>query len=172
MTNPIYLPAEVRELLERAAMMELDTTKRTIAIQDELRALLAQPAADCGLEVVAWQDAENPLYTTGEKRQMHGWATDDYPIVELVRKSDADARDAMRLERIAELEAAITSCLPCSYYMDLPDGGSTSLEEQLRRMAKDAADQRAAEHRLKEVASHCATVEQELASYHEAQEGK
>ena len=44
-----------------------------------------------GLEVVAWQDAENPLYTTGEKRQMHGWATDGYPIVELVRLSDATA---------------------------------------------------------------------------------
>ena len=44
-----------------------------------------------GLEVVAWQDAENQLYTTGEKRQMHGWATDGYPIVELVRLSDATA---------------------------------------------------------------------------------
>ena len=37
-----------------------------------------------GLEVVAWQDAENPLYVTGEKRQMHGWATDGYPIRELM----------------------------------------------------------------------------------------
>ena len=44
-----------------------------------------------GLEVVAWQDAENQLYTTGEKRQMHAWATDGYPIVELVRLSDATA---------------------------------------------------------------------------------
>lgn len=80
--------------------------------------------------------------------------------MEMVPASDYDK---LR-ERVAELEAAITSCLPCSYYMDLPDGGSPSLEEQLRRMAKDAADQRAAEHRLKEVASHCATVEQELAA--------
>ncbi len=44
-----------------------------------------------GLKVVAWQDAENPLYTTGEKRQVHGWATDGYPIVELIRLSDATA---------------------------------------------------------------------------------
>ena len=52
-----------------------------------------------GLEVVAWQDAENPLYTTGEKRQMHGWATDGYPIVELVRLSDATAViDQLRAE--------------------------------------------------------------------------
>ncbi len=55
-----------------------------------------------GLEVVAWQDAENPLYTTGEKRQMHGWATDGYPVVELCRLSDAQRaiaefkRDAAR----------------------------------------------------------------------------
>ena len=33
-----------RELLERAASMELDTTTRSICIQDELRAILAQPA--------------------------------------------------------------------------------------------------------------------------------
>lgn len=32
-----------RELLERAASMELDTTARSIRIQDELRAILAQP---------------------------------------------------------------------------------------------------------------------------------
>lgn len=136
---------------------------------EELRAILAQPAADCGLEVVAWRIGLPTGYKVYEQRQP--WAYEQYgtfPFVtydvqELVRKSDADARDAMRLERIAELEAAITSCLPCSYYMDLPDGGSPSLEEQLRRMAKDAADLRAAEHRLKEVASHCATVEQELA---------
>ena len=57
-----------------------------------------------GLEVVAWQDAENPLYTTGEKRQMHGWATDGYPIVELVRLSDATAVIDQLRERVAELE--------------------------------------------------------------------
>ena len=33
-----------RELLERAAWMELDTTTRSIRIQDELRAILANPA--------------------------------------------------------------------------------------------------------------------------------
>lgn len=33
-----------RELLERAASMELDTTARSIRTQDELRALLARPA--------------------------------------------------------------------------------------------------------------------------------
>ena len=58
------------------------------------------------LEVVAWQDAENQLYTTGEKRQMHGWATDGYPIVELVRLSDATAVIDQLRERVAELEYA------------------------------------------------------------------
>lgn len=38
------IPDSLRPLLERVATMELDTTKRSIAIQDELRALLAQPA--------------------------------------------------------------------------------------------------------------------------------
>ena len=33
-----------RELLERAASMELDTTTRSIRTQDELRAILANPA--------------------------------------------------------------------------------------------------------------------------------
>ena len=56
------------------------------------------------LEVVAWQDAENQLYTTGEKRQMHGWATDGYPIVELVRLSDATAVIDQQAARIAELQ--------------------------------------------------------------------
>ena len=67
-------------------------------------------------------------------------------------------------EQVAELERAITSSLPCSYYMDLPDGGDPSLEEQLRRMAEDAANLRIAELRLHEVATHCTTVEQELAA--------
>ena len=58
-----------------------------------------------GLEVVAWQDAENPLYVTGEKRQMHGWATDGYPIVELIRLSDATALIDQLRERVVELES-------------------------------------------------------------------
>ncbi len=41
-----------RELLERAASMELDTTAHSIRIQDELRALLAQPAAPADGEAV------------------------------------------------------------------------------------------------------------------------
>ena len=60
-----------------------------------------------GLEVVAWQDAENPLYATGEKRQMHAWATDGYPIVELVRLSDATAVIDQLREQVAELEAQL-----------------------------------------------------------------
>ena len=36
------------------------------------------------VEVVAWQDTENPLYTTAERRVMHDWAGNGYPIVELM----------------------------------------------------------------------------------------
>ena len=36
------------------------------------------------VEVVAWQDAENPLYTTAERRVMLEWANNQYPIVELM----------------------------------------------------------------------------------------
>ena len=38
-----------RELLERAASMELDTTARSIRIQDEIRAILAQHRAGGGV---------------------------------------------------------------------------------------------------------------------------
>ena len=34
--------------------------------------------------------------------------------------------------------AALVALLPGTYYMDPPDGGSVTLLEQLRRMAKDA----------------------------------
>lgn len=39
------------ELLDQLAGMELDTTERSIKIQDELRAILAQPAEAEGVEV-------------------------------------------------------------------------------------------------------------------------
>lgn len=41
--------------------------------------------------------------------------------------------------RITDLEGAIGSALGGPYYMDHPDGGSVTLEDQLQRMAKDAA---------------------------------
>ncbi len=56
--------------------------------RDQLRALLAAQSAPAGESeapvVVAWQDAENPLYTTAERRVMHEWANNQYPIVELM----------------------------------------------------------------------------------------
>lgn len=64
------------------------------------RAALAAPVQGDGLEVVAWQDADNPLYTTAEKRVLHDWANNGYPIVELCRLSDAQ-------RAIAELQAKL-----------------------------------------------------------------
>lgn len=60
-----------------------------------------------GLEVVAWQDADNPLYTTAERRQMHGWATDGYPIVELCRLSDAQRAIAELREECERLRVKL-----------------------------------------------------------------
>lgn len=58
----------------------------------ECNALLSAPAAEVeGLEVVAWQDADNPLYTTAEKRVVHDWVNNGYPIVELCSLTKAQA---------------------------------------------------------------------------------
>ena len=50
-----------------------------------LKKAIANPAQQGeAVEVVAWQDAENPLYTTAERRVMQEWANNQYPIVELM----------------------------------------------------------------------------------------
>lgn len=85
-----------RELLERAnsllcsyssTLTDRAVTRRAIS---EICAILAAPRQQEGegLEVVAWQDAENPLYTTAERRVLHDWVINGYPIVELCRLSD------------------------------------------------------------------------------------
>lgn len=83
-----------REPLERIDESAIcDGTDATIS-DDLFTQLVAaldaprQPEGD-GLQVVAWQDAENPLYTTAERRVMHEWTSNDYLIVELCRLSDA-----------------------------------------------------------------------------------
>ena len=48
-----------RELLERAASMELDTTTRSIRTQDELRAILANPAQQGETVEVAWHTEDH-----------------------------------------------------------------------------------------------------------------
>ena len=55
-------------------------------LRDDIAKLRAQLPSQGGeaVEVVAWQDAENPLYTTAERRVMHDWAGNGYPIVELM----------------------------------------------------------------------------------------
>ncbi|CAG9225672.1 hypothetical protein [Burkholderia vietnamiensis] len=44
--------------------------------------------------------------------------------------------DAMPTAQVSD--ADVLALLPCTHYMDLPDGGDVSLVEQLRRMAADA----------------------------------
>ena len=100
-----------RELLERCrarlyGLMQAD-------LSTGLAALLADHSeqhlemVEQSVEVVAWQDADNPLYTTGERRQMHGWATDGYPIVELCRLSDAQRAIAVLAAENARLRAEL-----------------------------------------------------------------
>ena len=49
----------------------------------------------------------------------------------------ANERNELR-DRVAGLERAACDALGGQHYMDPPDGGSVTLEEQLRRMGKDA----------------------------------
>lgn len=64
----------------------VDALRAAIAPMWNTRAQLAAIQGGMGevVEVVAWQDAENPLYTTAERRVMHEWAGNQYPIVELM----------------------------------------------------------------------------------------
>ena len=99
-----------RELLEQVAS-EFEHANARYMLGRELRKILDAPRQPegGGLEVVAWQDAENPLYTTGERRQMHAWATDGYPIVELCRLSDAQRAIAELREQVDDLELHLAS---------------------------------------------------------------
>ena len=136
--NGIRVPRELLGMLLNALDRDAaDGRSVSGEMAHELRALLAQQQPECihgpdsackqcyrdnsekpnlqgdELEVVAWQDAENPLYTTGERRQMHGWSADGYPIIELCRKSDAQAV----IDRFSAQPDPATSCFSrCSTY--------------------------------------------------------
>lgn len=94
-----------RELLERAHSLLCSycstLENRAIVKQaiSEISAILAQPAADCGLEVVAWRIGflNGAGYKVYEQHQP--WAYERYgtppyvayEVQDLIRKSDADA---------------------------------------------------------------------------------
>ena len=87
----------------------LAVTNRKVA-DDALAQLAAiQQAKGEEVEVVAWQDAENPLYTTAERRVMHAWANNQYQIVELMTVAQHQritAAMAAEVERLRKFEAA------------------------------------------------------------------
>ena len=58
---------------------------------------------------------------------------------EFNERLDSHATDAYAEGRVDEAEDIAKELLPGPYYMDPPDGGSTPLREQLRRMSEDAA---------------------------------
>ena len=68
-----------RELLERAASMELDTTTRSICIQDELRAILAQPAQQ-GEVVREWIPVSERLPADSRDVLVYCSDTDEYMV--------------------------------------------------------------------------------------------
>ena len=114
-----------RELLERAASMELDTTARSIRIQDELRAILANPTQQGEavaiepkpLDVVGYASPgqieilRNLPRPVGMK--VKGSKDDRYsePVVLL-----KDARAALiSLAARCQQEGAFKACLECGY---------------------------------------------------------
>lgn len=103
-----------------ANLLAVTTVKESLSVAPSL------PAAGSAreeVEVVAWQDAENPLYTTAERRVMHEWVANQYPIVELMTVAQHERIVAAMqqdldyfpptvralTETIAELRAALSS---------------------------------------------------------------
>ena len=129
----------------------LMTAEQAEAMIEYVIAAPRQPEGE-GLEVAAWQDAENPLYTTGERRQMHAWATDGYPIVELCRLSDAQRaiaeleaeRDTLR-QQLAELRAqllAIASAEPRRHTIEWAKAMAATGNNEAYAKWREAFDQR------------------------------
>lgn len=140
MTTKLLIDRELLERIDESAIC--DGTDATIS--DDLFAQLVaaldaprQPEGD-GLEVVAWQDAENPLYTTGERRQMHAWATDGYPIVELCRLSDATRAIAELREECERLRKAPVSKADSNAQLVGVCIERDTLRQQLAEMTKRA----------------------------------
>lgn len=90
------------ELLDQLAGMELDTTERSIKIQDELRAILAQPAEAEGVEVVAWAHPDYCDLITDSQIRAIEWERLGLSPVPLVRQADQlAALSAVTAERDA-----------------------------------------------------------------------
>jgi hypothetical protein len=83
---------------------------------------------------------EDALHPRGMSIHSGKTSVDAALLQRLVAMIDRGAAASLEaLDRIAELERAISDALPGVAYMDPPDGGSVSLAGQLRRLAADAA---------------------------------
>ena len=95
------------ELLDQLAGMELDTTERSIKIQDELRAILAHPAEAEGVEVVAWAHPDYCDVITDSQIRAIEWERLGLSPVPLVRQADQlAALSAVTAERDAAQKVA------------------------------------------------------------------
>lgn len=107
--NKVTIDRELLERIDETAICDgMDATISDDLFTRLVAALAAprQPEGD-GLEVVAWQDAENQLYTTAERRVLHDWVNNGYPIVELCRLSDAQRAIAELREEISNLHTTM-----------------------------------------------------------------
>jgi hypothetical protein len=75
-----------------------------------------------------WNGPQQPVSVP----MVDGYWTPAHAAMEALQTVEAE-RDALRAE-----VSWVAALLPCSYYMDPPDGGDVDTREQLHRMAKDA----------------------------------
>lgn len=61
------------------------------------------------------------------------------PIAAVSAAPSGEVEEQLRGEGWLRAMSDVSALLPCSYYMDPPDGGSVTVIEQVERMAKDAA---------------------------------
>ena len=141
MTDNISVP---RELLERI----VGKCKLSVLGDDHAKVweLLEAPAVEIeGLEVVAWQDAENPAYVTSEIRIMEEWVLDGYPIVPLCSLPKAQVIIDQQAARIKELEKLLVRTRVC-LSLDDTEWGHTATEKyallaDIRASVKGAHDE-------------------------------
>lgn len=95
-----------------------DVLSRVFDRPDEAPSLPAAGSAGEEVEVVAWQDADNPMYTTAERRVMLDWVNNDYPITPLMTVAQ---HERIVAALFAQQSAQDDEYPPCDYCGAVPD---------------------------------------------------